>query len=615
MIDIADLDDLGFDDLVEQGRGLIPRYAPDWTDHNHHDPGMTLLDLLAWFVDQQIYRVGFVGDAHVAAFAALLGIRPKAAVPARGLVWARRDAVVRDRPLPAGRRANPLDQPGLPFATSHEVHLAAARIRCIEVRRRSGTRRLEADETGALLLDDDSETLDLILDPPLEPGDAPLALGLAYAGPLPDPAEAPVRIEAIGTSGRRHRTVTNWVSAGSGPTGAAGAALVRLPTGVGPIARLRLELDAGLPRRMLPRRIAFNAIPIVQIARLPDRKIGEASGWPDFECPFELDGGTVPEAEEGFARPAIRSTGKWGQRIEWRSVEDFSASGPTDPAFVLDQVRQVIVCGNGINGRAPSAGEEIFRGPLDVTLGARGNLAARAGWTVAGLAAPDGGPFGHNLDPVAGGSDAWSRDDLLAELRRRARLREAMLTDAELVAAAAGLAGYGVEHAEALARYHPALPNRQVAGARTLLLRAGRGTDPSDAWLDAVERALAPRRVLGERLVIAAVTPVDVDVTAVLLVAAGSDLERIRGQAELRLGDRLAIVRRREDQQDEPWPSGRPVTTGELETLLAAVEGVVAVADLRIARVGKPSAKTAISLARTEAARAAGIDIRFELEG
>ena len=35
------LDTVEFDQLVEQARGDIPRYAPDWTDHNLHDPGMT----------------------------------------------------------------------------------------------------------------------------------------------------------------------------------------------------------------------------------------------------------------------------------------------------------------------------------------------------------------------------------------------------------------------------------------------------------------------------------------------------------------------------------------------------------------------------------------------
>ena len=35
------LDDRRWQDLVEEGRALIPRLAPAWTDHNVHDPGIT----------------------------------------------------------------------------------------------------------------------------------------------------------------------------------------------------------------------------------------------------------------------------------------------------------------------------------------------------------------------------------------------------------------------------------------------------------------------------------------------------------------------------------------------------------------------------------------------
>jgi hypothetical protein len=39
--------DKRFDDLVEMGRSRLPSLAPEWTDYNAHDPGITLMDLLA----------------------------------------------------------------------------------------------------------------------------------------------------------------------------------------------------------------------------------------------------------------------------------------------------------------------------------------------------------------------------------------------------------------------------------------------------------------------------------------------------------------------------------------------------------------------------------------
>jgi hypothetical protein len=42
---IPDLDDKTFEELVEEAKKLIPLYAPEWTDHNLHDPGITFIEL------------------------------------------------------------------------------------------------------------------------------------------------------------------------------------------------------------------------------------------------------------------------------------------------------------------------------------------------------------------------------------------------------------------------------------------------------------------------------------------------------------------------------------------------------------------------------------------
>ena len=45
-----------FDELVREGGSLIPAYAPLWTNHNPSDPGITLLELLAYFSEILAYR-------------------------------------------------------------------------------------------------------------------------------------------------------------------------------------------------------------------------------------------------------------------------------------------------------------------------------------------------------------------------------------------------------------------------------------------------------------------------------------------------------------------------------------------------------------------------------
>jgi hypothetical protein len=45
-----------FDDLVREGLALIPGHAPNWTNYNPSDPGITLIELLAWLSEMLAYR-------------------------------------------------------------------------------------------------------------------------------------------------------------------------------------------------------------------------------------------------------------------------------------------------------------------------------------------------------------------------------------------------------------------------------------------------------------------------------------------------------------------------------------------------------------------------------
>ncbi len=56
------LDDRTFQDLVNETKRLIPRYCPEWTDHNVSDPGIALLELFAYMVDILLYRVNRVPE-------------------------------------------------------------------------------------------------------------------------------------------------------------------------------------------------------------------------------------------------------------------------------------------------------------------------------------------------------------------------------------------------------------------------------------------------------------------------------------------------------------------------------------------------------------------------
>ncbi|MCU0526260.1 MAG: baseplate J/gp47 family protein [Elainella sp. Prado103] len=73
---LPNLDTRRWADLVAEGRALIPRYAPTWNDHNISDPGITIIELLAWLTEQSIYRVNQIPARHRQKFLALLGFAP-----------------------------------------------------------------------------------------------------------------------------------------------------------------------------------------------------------------------------------------------------------------------------------------------------------------------------------------------------------------------------------------------------------------------------------------------------------------------------------------------------------------------------------------------------------
>jgi len=71
-IPLPNLDDRTFDELTAEARALIPSLQPDWTNHNVSDPGITLVELLAWLTEMLLFQVNQVPAANVEKFLKLL---------------------------------------------------------------------------------------------------------------------------------------------------------------------------------------------------------------------------------------------------------------------------------------------------------------------------------------------------------------------------------------------------------------------------------------------------------------------------------------------------------------------------------------------------------------
>ncbi|MFG6101769.1 putative baseplate assembly protein [Leptothoe sp. EHU-05/26/07-4] len=78
----SNLDDRTFKELVEECLLRVPRYCPEWTNHNPSDPGITMVELFGWLTDQMMMRFNQVPRRNYVAFLELLGIRLQPPAPA-----------------------------------------------------------------------------------------------------------------------------------------------------------------------------------------------------------------------------------------------------------------------------------------------------------------------------------------------------------------------------------------------------------------------------------------------------------------------------------------------------------------------------------------------------
>ena len=82
MLKARNLDDQTYEEIVQAAEGRLPWLCPAWTDHNAHDPGITVLELMAWYKELQQYQMNQFTDGLKWKLLKLAGISPRPAAPA-----------------------------------------------------------------------------------------------------------------------------------------------------------------------------------------------------------------------------------------------------------------------------------------------------------------------------------------------------------------------------------------------------------------------------------------------------------------------------------------------------------------------------------------------------
>src|SRR5690348_2494843 len=129
---VPNLDDRSFRQIVDEAVRLIPRYCPEWTNHNESDPGVTLLELYAWMTEMVIYRLNKVPEKNFLTFLDLIGVRLKPPEPAKVVLeLTPSDGVVGELLVRKGTQVATMQAAGgepVTFETLHEVSLVPVHV-------------------------------------------------------------------------------------------------------------------------------------------------------------------------------------------------------------------------------------------------------------------------------------------------------------------------------------------------------------------------------------------------------------------------------------------------------------------------------------------------------
>lgn len=596
------IDDTEFASLVEDGRGLIPRYAPDWTDHNLHDPGITLIDLIAWLVDQQIYRTGFVGESLRGAFTRLMGIAPRGPKSSEVLVWPGPNTLpILD--LEAGTKVTTPDIVEAEFTLTHHIRTVQPKVDEIVL--------VTADEVKPLGngLTEGRDPLTLLP----HAGGGPRALVISLSAPIAQVADAgaislgfSLTAQSGGAAGawdaitlEQHDPAGHWhpleVKDETGGLARSGVILFE-PSLLSPARVFRLRLDRGFrPAPVKITRLGLNVLPLREGVDVLEQKIGDGTGLPDQQIDFFSD----DIVDRASTLKVLTGAGAWGL------VADLETSGPQDRHVRLSP--EGLVFGNGLNGQVVLPGAQVRVAPLRRTKGHAGAVAKGLNWVVAGL------PYGSNIAPSTPGRDRETLSDLARRARQVVKRREAVLS-AQALEARLLVSPLGLARVQVTPRRRPGLDGAEAPGSRTVLIVPARDPNlpphPATQTLrEKVEGFLAPMRLLGERFYVSPPLYVGVDVTVDLVVEADADLQTVRSVAEGAIRARLWDLRRTQDQIIVPWQAGRDVSAGEIEGMMSRISQVLQVPDCQIAPAGLTPSRDPIPLSDREIALAQSVTV------
>ena len=86
MLRSEELDQESFDEILTSAVDRMNEYYPVWTDHNPSDPGLALLELMAWYTEVARYHLNVIDRDNIYRYLKLLGYRPHGIRPSKTIL-------------------------------------------------------------------------------------------------------------------------------------------------------------------------------------------------------------------------------------------------------------------------------------------------------------------------------------------------------------------------------------------------------------------------------------------------------------------------------------------------------------------------------------------------
>jgi predicted phage baseplate assembly protein len=634
-VDVPDLDDRTYEELLSDIKRRIPVVDEEWTDHNAHDPGITFLELLSWLSESYQFQLDQIEDRHRRKYAKLLGVTPDSPRPAKTKVRVESSTALTGESVPAGSRLLATEgQKEQVFQTTQQIPLTDASVGKVIADTTEGRTDQSAATTsretyfrpfGPTATAGSTLYIGFEGDPLADPT-APLAITVDFHDEeLPPPAahgtesdEFEPSVELTWEYCTNYRN-WEWSSAWESFEVVDDTTKSLYGSGVVTLAHPGLDHWEGIDPYT----------PGVLEAEEEYAWIRVRLSNPGYEIPPQLNwiqtniltveqrgtGGPVrlhrsDGAEQTSARPHQRFEFDRSPVLEatitvgdetWTQVEDFDGSGPAATHYILHQSEGAIEFGDNVRGAVPDPDQPV-RAPTYVFGGGpAGNVPADSEWSfarpngTAGEQPPDWAPAPavrsatvESLGAATGGQPAEQLDDAFVRLRKdlETPYRAVTLDDCEYIA----LHTPGLRFGRAKAIVTDGRSARGCVDHETVQVvvvpfsppAVDRPT-PSEAFLDEVRCHLEQHRLLTDRVTATAPTYVDIGVQAEIELKDGYVPERRRVAVIETLDEYLSPLR---GFEGTGWPFGRPVYYSELYELLDAVEGVDCVTDIDVSASG-----------------------------